>query len=173
MRAESESYASYVQLAGMTATARAAISTLLTGDGVNYAIDAWENVDQAFYMLGSGGTLNGPLNHTIDLNEYESMLPEFRGGRISGKMTYSVGIQLDPPLPSAEPVNLYAQPSGDFPGGLESLIVGSSWGALVAAIAAALMIVRTAKEDAFLQRELDGYAQYARETRARLVPGLW
>jgi len=126
VRAESERYASYVQLSGLTPTARAAVATLLSADGVSYAIDPWQNVDQAFYLFNSSGVLNGPLNHSIALDTYESLVPEFKGGRISGKMTYSVGVQLNPPLPTSEPVNLYAQASGDFPGGLESLIVGSS-----------------------------------------------
>lgn len=47
-----------------------------------------------------------------------------------------------------------------------------------AAIAATVLIVlvlavRTAKEDRTLQAELDGYADYARRVRYRLIPGLW
>lgn len=46
--------------------------------------------------------------------------------------------------------------------------------ALVPALAAAAWVVlRTGLEDAMLRRELDGYAQYARRVRWRLVPGLW
>jgi hypothetical protein len=93
---------------------------------VDYAVDPWKDVTQAFYSVESGGTLNGPLTHNVTLDEYESLLPEFRGGRVSGKMTYSVGIQRDPPFHTADPVNLYAQPNGNFPGGLETLIVGSA-----------------------------------------------
>jgi hypothetical protein len=126
VRAQSEEYANYVQLAGLTPTARAALATQLSNDGVDYAVDPWKDVTQSFYSVESGGTLNGPLTHNVTLDEYESLLPEFRGGRVSGKMTYSVGIQRDPPFHTADPVNLYAQPSGNFPGGLETLIVGSA-----------------------------------------------
>lgn len=42
-----------------------------------------------------------------------------------------------------------------------------------AALAAAWVVLRTALEDATLRRELDGYAEYARRVRFRLVPGLW
>ena len=42
-----------------------------------------------------------------------------------------------------------------------------------AAIVAVLLVVRTALEDRTLQAGLPGYADYARATRARLVPGLW
>jgi len=36
-----------------------------------------------------------------------------------------------------------------------------------------LIVVRTALEDRMLQADLFGYADYARATRARLLPGLW
>ena len=49
-----------------------------------------------------------------------------------------------------------------------------SWWALVPAGAAALvLVVRTALEDRFLRRELEGYAEYAKRVRYRLVPFLW
>lgn len=34
-------------------------------------------------------------------------------------------------------------------------------------------VLRTALEDAALRRELDGYADYARQVRHRLLPGRW
>ena len=36
-----------------------------------------------------------------------------------------------------------------------------------------LFIWRTANEDRTLQQELPGYRAYARQTRYRLVPGIW
>jgi protein-S-isoprenylcysteine O-methyltransferase Ste14 len=54
-----------------------------------------------------------------------------------------------------------------------ALILGS-WGSLLPSLAfSALLVRRTAVEDRFLQAELEGYAQYARKVRYRLVPGLW
>lgn len=53
------------------------------------------------------------------------------------------------------------------------LLLGSLW-ALVPALATALLLVaRTALEDRTLKRELEGYDEYARRVRCRLVPGLW
>ncbi len=50
----------------------------------------------------------------------------------------------------------------------------SSWWALVpAALAIAVTIVRTSLEDRTLNQALPGYAEYANNTRYRLVPGLW
>ncbi len=42
-----------------------------------------------------------------------------------------------------------------------------------AALTAAWVVLRTALEDALLRRRLDGYAEYARRVRFRLIPGLW
>jgi protein-S-isoprenylcysteine O-methyltransferase Ste14 len=53
------------------------------------------------------------------------------------------------------------------------LVLGSLWGLITAAVYVALITVRTALEDRTLQEELPGYAEYARRTRYRLLPGLW
>ncbi len=42
-----------------------------------------------------------------------------------------------------------------------------------ALVLAALLILRTAWEDATLQAELEGYQAYARQVRYRLLPGVW
>jgi protein-S-isoprenylcysteine O-methyltransferase Ste14 len=50
----------------------------------------------------------------------------------------------------------------------------ASWWALVAGgLCAILIILRTALEDRTLQAELAGYADYARQVRYRLLPGIW
>ncbi|MEG0861511.1 MAG: isoprenylcysteine carboxylmethyltransferase family protein [Pseudomonas sp.] len=54
-----------------------------------------------------------------------------------------------------------------------ALALGSFWALLPAALAAALLVVRTVWEDRLLQAELDGYADYARRVRYKLVPGIW
>lgn len=53
------------------------------------------------------------------------------------------------------------------------LMLGSLWAFVPAAIALVNDIVRTALEDRTLQAELPGYADYARQVRYRLVPGVW
>lgn len=54
-----------------------------------------------------------------------------------------------------------------------ALIVGSVVGLIPAALAVAVLVVRTSLEDRTLQRDLSGYAEYAARTRYRLLPGLW
>lgn len=54
-----------------------------------------------------------------------------------------------------------------------ALALASWWALIPAAFASAILILRTNWEDALLRAELDGYAEYARRTRFRLVPGIW
>ncbi len=49
----------------------------------------------------------------------------------------------------------------------------SSWAYLPAVVLAIAVIVRTSLEDRFLQDNLEGYRDYARRVRYRLVPGIW
>ena len=51
--------------------------------------------------------------------------------------------------------------------------LGSFWALIPAGLGVVLFVIRTALEDAALQRELPGYAEYARKVRYRLVPGVW
>jgi protein-S-isoprenylcysteine O-methyltransferase Ste14 len=54
-----------------------------------------------------------------------------------------------------------------------ALALGSLWAMMPAALAAAVLVLRTSWEDRLLRAELPGYADYARQVRWRLVPGLW
>ncbi|MBA7681115.1 hypothetical protein ES703_89444 [subsurface metagenome] len=51
--------------------------------------------------------------------------------------------------------------------------LGSWWAILATLPAIVLVIRRTVSEDRFLQKELEGYAEYAARVRYRLVPGVW
>jgi protein-S-isoprenylcysteine O-methyltransferase Ste14 len=53
------------------------------------------------------------------------------------------------------------------------LLLGSPWAFLPCALTALLFVARTALEDRTLRAELPGYAEYARRTRFRLLPGVW
>lgn len=77
---------------------------------------------------------------------------------------------------TAGPYRLVRHPS--YLGGLFAtlgipLLLNSWWAFIPALGIVALTIVRTALEDRTLQQELPGYAAYARETRFRLLPGVW
>lgn len=53
------------------------------------------------------------------------------------------------------------------------LLLGSAWALIPGALTAGLTVLRTALEDRTLREELPGYAEYARQTRYRLLPGVW
>lgn len=53
------------------------------------------------------------------------------------------------------------------------LLLLSSWALVPAALAAAWVVLRTAREDRFLRLRLPGYEAYAARVRWRLVPGVW
>lgn len=53
------------------------------------------------------------------------------------------------------------------------LALASWWGLLPAGLSIALLVVRTSWEDRLLKSELSGYADYARRTRYRVLPGFW
>lgn len=54
-----------------------------------------------------------------------------------------------------------------------TLALGSWWALLPAAGILALIVRRTALEDQFLYRELEGYPAYTNKVRYRLLPGVW
>lgn len=53
------------------------------------------------------------------------------------------------------------------------LLLGSAWAFVPAGVTVLLTVLRTALEDATLQRELDGYTDYATRVNYRLLLGVW
>jgi protein-S-isoprenylcysteine O-methyltransferase Ste14 len=54
-----------------------------------------------------------------------------------------------------------------------AILLASWWSILPGVLNAILLVLRTALEDRTLQAELAGYADYARQVRYRLLPGVW
>jgi protein-S-isoprenylcysteine O-methyltransferase Ste14 len=52
-------------------------------------------------------------------------------------------------------------------------LLGSPWALIPSVASAALYVARTYLEDRTLLAELPGYGEYARQTRYRLLPGVW
>ena len=52
-------------------------------------------------------------------------------------------------------------------------MLDSLWVLLPAALTIIVLIIRTKLEDDTLQRELNGYKEYTRKVRYRLIPGIW
>lgn len=55
----------------------------------------------------------------------------------------------------------------------DALIIGSSCALIPGAMAVVVTLVRTYLEDKMLHSELEGYAEYAQQTKYRLIPGVW
>jgi protein-S-isoprenylcysteine O-methyltransferase Ste14 len=53
------------------------------------------------------------------------------------------------------------------------VLLASGWVLLLGGLSIGLLVLRTALEDRTLRAELPGYAEYARQVRYRLAPGLW
>ena len=53
------------------------------------------------------------------------------------------------------------------------IALGSPYGLIPAAILTLLLLVRTYFEDRTLQAELPGYPEYIKQTKYRLIPGVW
>jgi len=53
------------------------------------------------------------------------------------------------------------------------LIVGSFYALFASLFTALLLVLRTALEDATLKKELDGYLEYTKKTKYRLIPLIW
>jgi protein-S-isoprenylcysteine O-methyltransferase Ste14 len=54
-----------------------------------------------------------------------------------------------------------------------ALLLGSPWSLVPAFASVGLLAVRTGLEDRTLRAELEGYADYTRRTKYRLLPGVW
>jgi protein-S-isoprenylcysteine O-methyltransferase Ste14 len=53
------------------------------------------------------------------------------------------------------------------------LLLGSVYALIPSAIVIVLLVIRTYLEDITLQKELPGYADYAKQVRFRLIPNIW
>jgi protein-S-isoprenylcysteine O-methyltransferase Ste14 len=53
------------------------------------------------------------------------------------------------------------------------LLLGSRWGIAAAFALSVILVVRIAGEERMLERELDGYRDYQRKVRYRLLPFIW
>jgi protein-S-isoprenylcysteine O-methyltransferase Ste14 len=54
-----------------------------------------------------------------------------------------------------------------------AIMLGSWWALLLSGVSTVLFIIRTALEDKMLHDELQGYTDFAQQTRYRLIPGIW
>lgn len=88
----------------------------------------------------------------------------------------SVRIQENHQVASRGPYRLVRHPGylGNLIGCLgQPLMFGSWWSFIPAILTIIVFVIRTSLEDKTLQKELNGYAEYVKQVRFRLVPGIW
>lgn len=54
-----------------------------------------------------------------------------------------------------------------------AVALGSLWALVPAGIVVICLVVRTYLEDVTLQKELEGYKEFTKKTKYRLIPGIW
>lgn len=133
MMTQSDEYSDYFQLSSMSATANKSLIQKLINAGITRAWDPGQTLGSAFYSMADAtdGTFNSAINNpTIATVKTSSLLPGLMGGRISGRIDYSVGFTpASPatPFPIPSKVRVFAQPLAGkpaFPSGFEVKIVG-------------------------------------------------
>ena len=88
----------------------------------------------------------------------------------------SVRIQDGHQVARGGPYRLVRHPgySGNVIGILgQPLLFGSWWAFIPAILTIGAFVIRTALEDTALQKELNGYTEYVKQIRYRLIPGIW
>jgi protein-S-isoprenylcysteine O-methyltransferase Ste14 len=53
------------------------------------------------------------------------------------------------------------------------LLIGSVWGLIIAGMALLVLLVRIVGEEKMLMNEFDGYSEYMKRVRYRLLPSIW
>lgn len=128
MEAQSQIFADYFQLNNLDECQRVQAITGLLAAGITQAWNPGKDIPvatgPAFYdMQATAPFLIENSSPVLTLTKFKTMMPELRGGRISGKMEYSVGFNAssitNPNFTFPDPIPFLAQASSNFPGGLE------------------------------------------------------
>ena len=123
----SREFADYFQLEALSDFATARIVPKLIAAGLQRAWNPGQPLNAAFYNLSGAtdGTFNAAVNNpAIAITTTRTLLRGLLGGRISGRMPYSVAFGA---FPIPTPVRLFAQPiAGEpgFPSGFEVKVAG-------------------------------------------------
>lgn len=152
-----------------------------------------EDFDQRFHrvmpLLIFGGLFLGGLDHRFDWSDMPGALQFFGLALLVPALFLAVWVlaanayaarvvrlQEGHQVVTTGPYRLVRHPmySGTLLAWLAAALALGSWWMLIPAVAGIVLFVwRTAREDATLIEKLPGYREYARQTRYRLIPGIW
>jgi len=133
VESRSVEYADYFQLKSLTSAQLKLVVPKVQAAGITRAWDAGQSIDNAFYDLApaAGGAFGPVLNKPqITIASTATLLPDMAGGRISGRIDYSIAFTPTAPIKPfhiAHPMFFYAQPDTTypkFPAGFEVKIAG-------------------------------------------------
>ncbi len=125
----------------------------------------WWNLNEVFLLIGlvvfyAGGTL---LTLAMVKNRHFENIVRIQTDR-------------DHKVVTAGPYSVIRHP-GYLGGGIQMfglpLIIGSGMGLFIVLPLIIMMVIRTSLEDKTLQKELDGYAEYAKRVKYKLIPYVW
>jgi prepilin-type N-terminal cleavage/methylation domain-containing protein len=126
-------YVDYFELSSLPAAKLSRAVPWVQAAGFARAWNPGQPVSSAFYDLSGAtdGTFNAPIaSPSIAVVKTASLFPELKGGRVSGRMSYSVAfVPASPlaPFPLPMPIASYARPDASLPGfpaGFEVKITG-------------------------------------------------
>ncbi len=135
MESRSFEYADYFQLKGLTSAQLKSVVPKVQAAGISRAWDPGQVIDSAIYDLApaaAGAFGSALIKPQIAIAKTSTLLPDIRGGRISGKMDYSIAFTPTAPLkafPIRYPMFFYAKADAaypKFPAGFEVKIAGPS-----------------------------------------------
>jgi len=110
-------------------------------------------------LLAAGGLFMGVFRANAFLAEYVR-IQEDRGHAVCTTGPYRI---VRHPMYVAIIATVFCVP----------VLLGSLYALIPAGLITGLFVLRTALEDRTLQAELPGYAEYARNVRWKLIPGVW
>ena len=133
MQSTSVEFADYFQLSSLSSSQIQKIVPTIIAAGIARGWNPGQPIASGFYNLSGAtdGTFNSPVrNPTIAIASTISLFPGLRGGRISGRMDYSLAfVPASPatPYPLRMPIALYSRTDTTIPGfpaGFEVKITG-------------------------------------------------
>jgi prepilin-type N-terminal cleavage/methylation domain-containing protein len=126
MQGTSQVFADYFQINSIAVNKAQVAANARTAGNILMAWDPGKAItDPAFYDMSAAGVFTGNTTPVFAMT-VKSLAPEISGGRVSGRMSYSVAPNPTATIKFKDPVPRYATGTANFPQGLEFQIVGGS-----------------------------------------------
>ncbi len=126
VQAKSQLFADYFQINSITVSKAQVAAGARSVGGMLMAWDPGKAISApAFYNISAAGAFSSNATPNFAMAA-KSLAPEMAGGRVSGKMDYSVAPNPTSTITFKDPVPRYATAATNFPQGLEFQIVGGS-----------------------------------------------